>query len=59
MLLRIKFEDPLVIKVNVTIIQKQDERVAQLEKQMDSWLARLEREFSKLKTVSEQVDSTK
>lgn len=55
MLLRVKFEDPLIIKVNVTIIQKQDERVAQLEKQMDGWLAKLKPVFEKLKQVSDQV----
>ena len=59
MLLRIKFEEPLRINVNVTITQKQDERVAQLEKQMDGWLAALKPAVDKIKTVSEQVDSTK
>lgn len=56
MLLRIKFEDPLTINVNVSITQKQDERVAQLEAQMDSWLAMLKQEFDKLETISKQVE---
>lgn len=57
MLLRIKFEDPLRINVNVTITQKQDERVAQLEKQQDDWLATLDKSIVKIEEVSEQVDS--
>lgn len=56
MLLRIKFEDPLTINVNVSITQKQDERVAQLEAQMDEWLLRLKQEFDKLETISKQVE---
>ena len=57
MWLKIKFEDPLTINVNVSITQKQDERVAQLEKQMDDWLAALKPTIEKLNVVSEQVDS--
>lgn len=59
MLLRVRFEDPLTINVNVTVTQKQDERVSQLEKQMDDWLAKLKQDFGKLEKVSEQVDSKK
>lgn len=55
MLLRVKFEDPLTVNVNVTVIQKQDDRVAQLEKQMDDWLAALKPGIEKLKVVSDQV----
>lgn len=59
MLLKIRFEDPLTINVNVTITQKQDDKVAELEKQMDSWLAKLKQDFGKLEEVSQKVDSTK
>ena len=57
MLLKVKFEDPLTINVNVTVTQKQDERVAQLEKQQEDWLNKLNQAFEKLKTISEKVDS--
>lgn len=59
MLLRVRFEDPLTINVNVTITQKQDDKVAQLEKQMDEWLATLKQSVDKVEQVSEQVDSKK
>lgn len=36
-----------------------DERVKELENQMDSWLATLEQSIGKVETVSEQVDSKK
>jgi len=55
MWLKIKFEDPLTINVNVNITQKQDDRVTQLEKQMDEWLVKLKQEFDKLKTISDKV----
>lgn len=38
---------------------KPDDRAAQLEKQMDEWLAKLKQDFGKLEQVSERVDSTK
>lgn len=58
MLLRVKFEDPLTVNVNVTIVQKQDEKVVKLEKQMDSWLTQLAKSIKNIKTVSDRVDST-
>lgn len=36
---------------------KQDDRVKELETQMDSWLATLKQSLARIKTVSEQVDS--
>ena len=36
---------------------KQDDKVAELEKQMDSWLVRLKQALGNLETVSDKVDS--
>lgn len=56
---RSKKELKLLKEIKALLIAGSDERVKQLEAQMDSWLATLKTSVDKVEQVSQQVDSTK
>ena len=57
MLLKVVFPDTLKIDINVTVTQKEDDRVAKLEKQQNDWLKTLAASVKKVEEISKQVDS--